>query len=224
MIGEAALGRRGWAAPPAQAEVETDRFSNLITCGVICAAMTALRPRRGPRVTADQAPRRARSMRLRSSHIFNGVTRNGHATSLLHHFITIVRTNYCYLQKQKSQCSCELYLSREEYDVLAGKVCRCGMRSELGALAAHLSRLIRPRWRRILNPLAMGSRGEERDSHLVPGPSRTAAPLQRLLPAKAATISSKTCSSRAGSSAASGRRCPASVLSSPLSNPPCWYF
>ena len=91
-------------------------FSNLIACGMICVAMIALRPRGGPWVTVDQAPRRARSMRLRSSHIFNGVTRNGHATSLLHHFITIVRTNYCYLQKQKSQCSCELYLSRGKND------------------------------------------------------------------------------------------------------------
>ena len=109
-------GRLFQVKKAAQAEVETDRFSNLIACGVICVAMTALRPRGGPRVTVDQAPRRARSMRLRSSHIFNGVTRNGHATSLLHHFITIVRTNYCYLQKQKSQCSCELYLSRGEND------------------------------------------------------------------------------------------------------------
>ena len=43
----------------AQAEVETDMFLNLITCGVICVAMTALRLRGGPRVTVDQAPRRA---------------------------------------------------------------------------------------------------------------------------------------------------------------------
>ena len=63
--------------------------------------------------------------------------------------------------------------------------------------------------------MAMGNRDEERGSLLVPGPSRTAAPLQRLLPAKVATISSKTSSSRAGSSAASDRRCPAPVLSSP---------
>ena len=32
-------------------------------------------------MAADQAPLRARSMRLRSSHIFNGVTQNCHATS-----------------------------------------------------------------------------------------------------------------------------------------------
>ena len=44
----------------ARAEVETDRFSNLITCGVICVAMTAPRPRGGPLVTTDQAPHRAR--------------------------------------------------------------------------------------------------------------------------------------------------------------------
>ena len=32
-------------------------------------------------MAADQAPLRARSMRLRSSHIFNGVTQNCHAAS-----------------------------------------------------------------------------------------------------------------------------------------------
>ena len=52
----------------------------------------------------------------------------------------------------------------------------------------RLTRLIRPRWRRILNPPAMGNRGEERGSGLLRGPSRTATSLQRLLPAKAATI------------------------------------
>ena len=62
----------------AQAEVETDRFFNLITYGMICVAMAAPRPRGGPLVTTDQAPHRARSMRRRSSHIFNGATRNRH--------------------------------------------------------------------------------------------------------------------------------------------------
>ena len=63
---------------------------------------------------------------------------------------------------------------------------------------AHLSRLIRPRWRQILNPLAMGSRGEERDSGLLCGPSRTAASSRWLLPAKAATTCPTTSSSQAG--------------------------
>ena len=79
----------------ARAEVETDRFSNLITCGVICVAMTALRPRGGPRVTVDQAPRRARSMRLRSSHIFNGVTRNRHTIPVRASYFNQVRANLC---------------------------------------------------------------------------------------------------------------------------------
>ena len=53
----------------ARAELETDRFSNLIACGVICVAMPAPGPWGGPWVTTDQAPRRASSTRLRSSHI-----------------------------------------------------------------------------------------------------------------------------------------------------------
>ena len=40
------LGSQCFSAP-AQAGVETGRFSNLIACGVICVAMTALRPRGG---------------------------------------------------------------------------------------------------------------------------------------------------------------------------------
>ena len=88
----------------------------------------------------------------------------------------------------------------------------------------RLTRLIRPRLRRNLNALAMGNRDEERGSRLVGGPSRTATPLQRLLPAKAATISSKTSSSRAGSPAASDRRSPAPVVSSPCEQPALLVF
>ena len=81
------------AASAARAEVETDRFSNLIACGVICVAMTAPRPRGGPLVTTDQAPHRARSMRRRSSHIFSGVMRNRHPYQFVHHTLIRFATN-----------------------------------------------------------------------------------------------------------------------------------
>ena len=80
--------------------------------------------------------------------------------------------------------------------VPSAKYCRCA-RLSAGCfvhLAMYLSRLIRPRWRRILNPPAMGSRGEERDSGLLRDPSRTATSSRWLLPAMAATICSMSAS------------------------------
>jgi hypothetical protein len=65
------------------------------TCGVICVAMTAPRPRGGPLVTTDQAPHRARSMRRRSSRIFNGVTRNCHTIPVRASYFNQVRANLC---------------------------------------------------------------------------------------------------------------------------------
>ena len=66
----------------ARAELHPGKFSNIISCGMICVAVAALCPRGGPLVTTDQAPHRARSMRRRSSRIFNDVTRNRHTTSV----------------------------------------------------------------------------------------------------------------------------------------------
>ena len=59
----------------ARAELETDRFPNLVSRGVICGAMPALGPRGGPRVTADQAPRQGGSVGTSKEPHFNGVMR-----------------------------------------------------------------------------------------------------------------------------------------------------
>ena len=76
-------GRRHKAPPQPWAKVKITPVQkvSLISCARPLVTTAPPSARGACLMAADQAPRRARSMRLRSSHIFNGVTQNCHATS-----------------------------------------------------------------------------------------------------------------------------------------------
>ena len=159
-------------------------------------------------MAADQAPRRARSMCARGKRLFNGVTRTRHQHIRPHH------------ENRHMVCKIE-YLSDKLHTLVIswtvhGAACARCLSSSRGAWAIFGPAIVAAAT--AIDRGADGRHGAMSVSSLF-----GCCPGVRSL-REAVTICLKSPYSRAGSFAASDRRCSAVALSSPSSNPFCWCF